>query len=334
MLGLQLPRLRRGPLGAREPPCLDHIETPRDAGLEVLLCGTMSGAEWAAWRPCLAAAAPAVRWLDVDAARARPQSVRAAVVANPPAGSLAGWPGLELIQSLWAGVDRLLADPTVPPGVPLARMVDPAMTQAMAETALWAVLALHRGFFTYAHQQSLGQWQQHEQERPREVPVLVLGAGQLGSAVGEVLRPLGYPVSCWRRSDGPAALGPLLRASRIVVNLLPLTPQTRGLVDERFLAAMPRGAGLVNLADMARDAGQGLPARAAGGSRAAAARRHALGGGGRGAGRLLVGAGLHHGVPGQVRADAGGVSAQPAVSGGRAALRNRAWSRGGSCGAR
>jgi glyoxylate/hydroxypyruvate reductase A len=222
--------------------------TPRDARLEVLLCGTMSGAEWAAWRQCLTEAAPAVRWLDLDAARTRPQAVRAAVVANPPAGSLAGWPGLELIQSLWAGVDRLLADPTVPPGVPLARMVDPAMTQAMAETALWAVLALHRGFFTYAHQQSLRRWHQHDQQRPREVPVLVLGAGQLGSAVGEVLRPLGYPVSCWRRSDGPAALGPLLQASRIVVNLLPLTPHTRGLVDERFLAAMPRGAGLVNLA--------------------------------------------------------------------------------------
>ena len=215
---------------------------------QVLLCGTMSGPEWASWRRSLAEAAPAVRWLDLDQARARPQAVRAAVVANPPPGSLSGWPGLELIQSLWAGVDRLLADPTVPPDVPLARMVDPAMTQAMAQTALWAVLSLHRGFFGYARQQVLAQWHQHEQRRADEVPVLVLGSGQLGSAAGSVLRPLGYPVASWRRGDGRVALGPLLRASRIVVNLLPLTPETRGLIDERFLAEMPPGSSLVNLA--------------------------------------------------------------------------------------
>ena len=63
--------------------------------------------------------------------------VDVAIVANPPPGALQGLPKLALIQSLWAGVDRLLADASVPREVPIARMVDPAMNQAMAETALW-----------------------------------------------------------------------------------------------------------------------------------------------------------------------------------------------------
>ena len=74
-------------------------------------------------------------------------------------------PRLALIQSLWAGVDRLLDDPTLPAGVPVARMVDPAMTAAMVETALWATLALHRGFFAYARAQAEGRWAQQVQRR-------------------------------------------------------------------------------------------------------------------------------------------------------------------------
>ena len=113
--------------------------------MKVLLCGDFDAGEEALWRRALCAAMPEAAWLDRAAARAVPTEVQAAVVANPPPGGLQGLPQLRLIQSLWAGVDRLLTDPTLPPGVPIARMVDPAMSAAMAETALWAVLALHRG---------------------------------------------------------------------------------------------------------------------------------------------------------------------------------------------
>ena len=94
--------------------------------MKVLLCGDMDVAETAQWHDALAAALPEARWLDMAAARARPAEVQAAVVANPPPGSLQGLPHLRLIQSLWAGVDRLLADATLPAGVPIARMVDAA----------------------------------------------------------------------------------------------------------------------------------------------------------------------------------------------------------------
>jgi glyoxylate/hydroxypyruvate reductase len=166
-------------------------------------------------------------------------------VANPPPGSLQGFPALGLIQSLWAGVDRLLADPTLPAGVPVARMVDPAMNAAMAETALWAVLSLHRGFFAYAQRQRDGVWRLHAQRRADEVRVLVLGQGQMGRAAAARIAPLGYALSTWRRDGTP--LLPLLAGTDIVVNLLPLTAETRGLLDHRFFAALPDKAAIVNL---------------------------------------------------------------------------------------
>ena len=213
--------------------------------MNVLLCGDLSEPEWAQWQCALSAAMPEAHWLDLAAAQARPGAVQAAVVANPAPGSLQGLPALRLIQSLWAGVDRLLADPTLPAGVPVARMVDPAMNAAMAQTALWAVLSLHRGFFAYAARQRRGEWRVHAQRRADEVRVLVLGQGQMGRSAAQRIAQQGYALSAWRR-DG-SALEPLLAQADIVLNLLPLTEHTRGLLDARFFAALPRHAGVVNL---------------------------------------------------------------------------------------
>jgi glyoxylate/hydroxypyruvate reductase A len=171
------------------------------------------------------------------------------------------WPqmtDLQVVFSLAAGVDRLLADPTVPPEVPLARMVDPAMSEAMAETALWTVLSLHRRFFDYAQQQRETVWRELPQRRADEVSVAVLGLGQIGAAVARRLAANGYAVSGWsarpaqidglRCLHGEAALPVLLGEGDIVVNLLPLTAATRGLFRAARLAAMRPGAALVNLA--------------------------------------------------------------------------------------
>ena len=213
--------------------------------MNILLCDDLSPAEHAEWLSALSTAMPEARWLDGDAARREPAAVQAAVVANPPPGSLQGLPKLRLIQSLWAGVDRLLADTSLPAGVPIARMVDPAMTAAMAETALWAVLALHRGFFGYARQQRAGLWRQHPQRRADEVRVLVLGQGEMGRAASARLGALGYRVQGWHRGSAP--LAECLPLTDVAINLLPLTPQTRGLLDARFFAALPPQASVVNL---------------------------------------------------------------------------------------
>jgi glyoxylate/hydroxypyruvate reductase len=230
--------------------------------MKVLLAGRFDPGEHDRWGSALAAALPEAEWLDIAAARAAPDAIEAAVVANPPPGSLAGLPRLRLIQSLWAGVDRLLQDATLPPQVPIARMVDPAMSAAMAETALWAVLALQRGFFDYAAQQRSRLWRVLPQRRADETPVAVLGLGEMGGAAAAAIARQGLPVTAWTRSPrDPATLPPgvsavagadalpaLLARCAIVVNLLPLTPATHGLIDARFLAALPAGAALVNLA--------------------------------------------------------------------------------------
>jgi glyoxylate/hydroxypyruvate reductase A len=228
--------------------------------MSLYLCGDLDNDERHAWLAALRAALPAER-IEDSLERLDPGEVDVALVANPPPGSLLKLPALRLVQSLWAGVDRLLADPTLPAGVPVARMVDPTMSSAMAETALWAVLSLHRGFFAYARQQQEGRWQVLDQRRADELRVAVLGLGELGRTVATRLLAQGYRVEGWRQGasaagtdlpvpahEGPAALKPLLATSDIVVNLLPLTPATRALFDEERFGAMKRGASLVNLA--------------------------------------------------------------------------------------
>ncbi len=225
--------------------------------MSILVAADFSAAEWAAWWPALHAALPGEQFLR-ERGDTPADSIDIALVANPPAGALQGLPALRLIQSLWAGVDKLLADPTVPTRVALARMVDPALNAAMAQTALWAVLSLHRGFFTCAEQQRARQWRQHAQRRADEVPVAVLGLGQMGRSVAQRLVQNGYPVHGWSArpavadgvatSAGDTALPQVLAAARIVINLLPLTPATRGFFNAARFAQMKRGTSLVNLA--------------------------------------------------------------------------------------
>lgn len=209
--------------------------------MSILLTGQFEAGERDEWLALLGAELPD-ETLVLEAGAA----VDVAIVANPPPGALQGLPRLALIQSLWAGVDRLLADASLPVQVPLARMVDPAMNEAMAETALWAVLSLQRDFFDYAQQQAAAQWRPHPQRRADELPVLVLGRGQMGTTVVRRLTANGFPVDAWGSRDGP--LAPRLAESAVVINLLPLTAATRGLFDAATLAAMRPGASLVNLA--------------------------------------------------------------------------------------
>ena len=184
--------------------------------------------------------------------------IEMAVVANPPPGALQGLPRLRFIQSMWAGVDKLLRDDTIPTDIQLARMVDPAMSTAMAETALWAVLSLQRDHFRYAAQQRAGEWRSLPQRRADETHVAVLGLGEMGRTVALRLAANGYPVSGWSRREvvlpgietfiRDTALPALLAWADIVINLLPLTARTHSLFNAQAFAQMKPGAGFVNLA--------------------------------------------------------------------------------------
>ncbi len=229
--------------------------------MKIAFDARLEGAERADWWRALTDALPDDDWIDpvVEGTQsARWREAEVAVVANPLPGRLAACTQLKLVQSLWAGVDKLIADTTLPVDVPVARMVDPMMNRAMAETATWAVLSLHRRAFDYAAQQRQTQWRQLPQKRADEVAVLVLGLGEMGRTTAQQLAALGYRVSGWSAraravagvacSAGWAALPAALGAADIVINLLPLTDDTRGLFDRTRLAQMRAGASLVNLA--------------------------------------------------------------------------------------
>jgi glyoxylate/hydroxypyruvate reductase len=196
---------------------------------------------------------PLAVWPDVP----DPAAVRIALVAKPPRGALAGFPNLELICSLWAGVDGLLADPTLPRHVPLTRLIDPQLAAAMVESVLLHVLSAHRLAPRYRLQQARAEWRQHDQPAAAERTLGILGFGRLGSACAQALLPLGFRVLGWSRSarnhprvecaHGEAGLMHVLARSNILVSLLPGTAATRGLLDAARLALLPAGATVINV---------------------------------------------------------------------------------------
>jgi glyoxylate/hydroxypyruvate reductase len=225
--------------------------------MTILFATRLSADDQAQWLGLLQAALPNERFVTTREAAADHQ-IDIAVVANPAPTALQNLPNLRFIQSLWAGVETLLSDETVPKEIPLARMVDPAMNIAMAETALWAVLSVHRSYFECATQQAQRRWQSVPQPRADEVSVAVLGLGQMGRAVATRLVQNGYRVSAWslkaatlegvKTAHGDSAFGQVLAAADILVNLLPLTAATRGILNAQTLAQMRTRASLINLA--------------------------------------------------------------------------------------
>ncbi|SOE95873.1 glyoxylate/hydroxypyruvate reductase A [Burkholderia sp. D7] len=184
-----------------------------------------------------------------------PDNVSVAVCWYPPSGVLGGFPRLQMISSLAAGVDSILSDPELP-DVPVCRVIDPNLAPGMAEYVGWATLLYHRGFDEAAASRRRREWRTPEQRAAAQTRVGVMGLGVLGLAVATFLRGLGFDVSGWSRTrkqaDGMATFAgldelPAFLADRdIVVCLLPLTPLTRGILGESTFALMKRGAALIN----------------------------------------------------------------------------------------
>ncbi len=226
--------------------------------MSILLVGEFDAEEYARWRASLTSHLAGSERLYTAGDEYDPAAIDVALVANPPAGALASLKNLRLIQSLWAGVDRLLADKTIPADVPIVRLVDPNMTQAMVECALVCVMFLHRQFPLYARQQAAQEWKKLPQPLASERRVGVLGFGQLGRAVAEALAALGFDVEAWSAKprtavrikvwSGTDQIGALLKRSDILINLLPLTPETADILNADMFRQLPRGGVIVNLA--------------------------------------------------------------------------------------
>jgi glyoxylate/hydroxypyruvate reductase A len=178
-----------------------------------------------------------------------------ALVATPPAGTLEKLRGAKLVQSLWMGVEKLLTDPAYPKGVPLARLVDPGMVAAMSETVLAHVLDWHRHHYQYRRQQRERRWYRRGQSLAEDRTVGLLGLGELGTDAARKLLALGFNVAGWSRRPKTLAgvkcftdLGAMLAITDALVCLLPLTPQTRGILNAKTLGAIRKGGCVINVA--------------------------------------------------------------------------------------
>lgn len=161
-----------------------------------------------------------------------------------PPGLAGRLPRLRWVCSMAAGVEKLLV-PDLAPEVPISRVVDPDQALGIAQYVALMCLRHAREQPLYDAQQRERSWRRHPMAAARH-HVGVLGWGEVGRALAPPLQALGFTVEGWRHGSGP--LPALLARSQIVVNALPLTPATTGLLDAAAFAAMPRGAYLVNVA--------------------------------------------------------------------------------------
>ena len=207
------------------------------------------------WARLFSAKAPEIDfrvWPDIG----DPAHVRYLAAWEPPDNISESFPNLEILFSVAAGVDHFdLAD--VPAHVPLVRMTEPGIAESMAEYVMHAVLSVHRHAFEYEDAQSRRAWQPLPVRPASEVRVGVLGLGGMARAALERLVRFGYPCAAWSRSRhavdgiacfaGPEGMAPFLARTDVLVCLLPLTSETRGILNERLLSQLPRGSSLVQV---------------------------------------------------------------------------------------
>ncbi|WP_343559951.1 2-hydroxyacid dehydrogenase [Kiloniella sp. b19] len=183
------------------------------------------------------------------------QEIEVAIVANPRISDLEQLPNLKWVQSTWAGVESLARDSDK--SLHIVRMVDQQLGDTMAEAVLAWTLYLHRDMPTYARQQAEQLWVEQPLIHARDRRIGILGLGALGEKAAERLSANGFSVRGWSRNgkacrgvekvlSGEDGLRELLGQSDILVVLLPLTPETRGLLNNARLAQLPEGASLIN----------------------------------------------------------------------------------------
>ena len=193
-------------------------------------------------------------WPDIGNAA----DIEFALSWNHPPGEFKKYLNLKCIASLGAGVDHLLADPDLPDGVPITRVVEHSMAQSMSEYVVLAVLNHCRQFDIYRSDQSQNKWQPRIPLLAADMRIGIMGLGQLGYDAAKKLIALGFPVSGWSKTPktiagvdclaGAKALDDFLSQTRILICMLPLTPQTKGILNQKTFNRLPSRAYIINVA--------------------------------------------------------------------------------------
>ncbi|MEO8153521.1 MAG: glyoxylate/hydroxypyruvate reductase A [Rhizobacter sp.] len=193
-------------------------------------------------------------WTEQD--NPPPEAVEAILAWRMRPGVLPAYPNLRVLCSTGAGADKLLVE-DLPEHLPVTRVIDPMQSIEIAQYVVANTLRFTRDLALYAEQQALAEWARHPVRTAVRCRVGVMGLGAVGHAIARAFLPIGYPVGGWSRTPrevpgvatfaGNDELPQFLSQADILVCALPLTDETRGLLNHQTLAQLPRGAFVINV---------------------------------------------------------------------------------------
>jgi glyoxylate/hydroxypyruvate reductase A len=209
------------------------------------------------WRSAFETIAPDIEFLSYPDWGTADDGPAYAFVWEPKVGLLAQYPNIKAIFSVGAGVDHLTRDPDLPKNIPIIRMSDEGLREGMNEFVLMSVLMHHRNMPKLAAAQRQKRWLRLFPPAAKNVQVGIMGYGALGKSCAQLLKPLGYQIASWSGSNKPNEAGvthyvgkeefePFMQRTDILVGLLPSTPETRGLLNEKTMALLPKRAAIIN----------------------------------------------------------------------------------------
>ncbi|MGB6310015.1 MAG: glyoxylate/hydroxypyruvate reductase A [Steroidobacteraceae bacterium] len=221
------------------------------AALAILIHGGTENWSPQRWKHRFDSACPGRRVILLPDAGIDPAEVRYAAVWKPTPGALAAFPNLSVIFNLGAGVDSLMTDTSLPQ-VPIVRVAVADLTARMTEYAVLHVLMHHRQELYLRASQREKRWAPKAQWPASAISVGIMGLGTLGAGAGIALARLGFRVSGWSRSHrqidgieclhGEAQLDAFLRRTDILLCLLPLTPDTRHILNRNLFSKLSRNS--------------------------------------------------------------------------------------------
>lgn len=206
------------------------------------------------------AAQPGLRVYHPDAVP-DPSRIRFALVWRPAQDAFKAYPNIELVQVIAAGVDGVLGNPGLPDGAVVTRVHDDEQARIMAGFAAWHVVWHHRQMGHYLSAQTSATWDRSMIKTlrpPSKVTVGLLGYGLMGRTIAGTVTSMGFPVLAATRTDGPAepgverifgpgAVQTVAARADILINILPLTAETDGILNADLFARMRPGAALIQL---------------------------------------------------------------------------------------
>lgn len=211
-----------------------------------------------AWKKALEAGLGPIDYRTLEGGLGNTDEIEVALAWKPRPGLLASFRNMKMIVSLGMGVDHLLADDKLPEGVPITRIMDDGLVGQMSEYAIYWALRHHRDIDRYEASQRARVWKPEAFVDTIHRRVGVMGLGTIGQDTARKFAMLGFPTAGWSRTPkaipgietfhGADGFRAFLARTDILVDVLPLTRDTRGLLDAKAFAALPEGAYFINMA--------------------------------------------------------------------------------------